>query len=85
MDRVNLYANRFVIFNKTADFVIKFGVEFPENKEVAWSAVVYLAPSTAKELAIVLGQAVAEYEKQLQVEIPIGPSGGAGEEGDVLQ
>ena len=85
MGTVNIYANRFVVFNETSDFVIKFGVAFPENKEVAWNAIVYLSPSTAKELAIVLSQAVAEYEKQLQTEIPTGAPADAGAGDNVLQ
>ncbi|SMB96857.1 Protein of unknown function [Thermanaeromonas toyohensis ToBE] len=85
MGTVNIYANRFMVFNETSDFVIKFGVAFPENKEVAWNAIVYLSPSTAKELAIVLSQAVAEYEKELQTDIPVSSSTDSGADDNVLQ
>lgn len=85
MSGVNIYANRFFVYHDTRDFVIKLGAEFPENGEVLWNAVVYLSPPTAKELAMVLSQAVTNYEKQRHVEIPTEPIASVREDDGVLQ
>ncbi|MGI9951961.1 hypothetical protein V3F56_06305 [Moorellaceae bacterium AZ2] len=71
----SIYANRFVVFHDANDFVIKIGVADPENNaQTAWALAMYIAPCAVKALTAVLAQAIADYEKRFQVEIPPMPT-----------
>lgn len=68
----NYYANNIELSSGFYDFILHFGMNFPDGKEKELVKII-LSPSNAKVLAIILMKAVKDLEEKAKAKIPVPP------------